>query len=53
VKKVVDFEAALQSYLKSNHKDLLDSINESGDYNDSIADKMRAALDSFKQTGTY
>ncbi|MBI1424037.1 MAG: F0F1 ATP synthase subunit alpha [Gammaproteobacteria bacterium] len=53
VKKVVDFEAAMQSFLKSNHKDLIDSINQSGDYNDDIAGKMRAALDKFKQTGTY
>jgi F-type H+-transporting ATPase subunit alpha len=53
VKKVVDFEAAMQSYLKSNQKDLLDSINETGDYNDDIAGKMKAALDDFKQTGTY
>jgi len=53
VKKVVAYEAAMQSYLKSNHKDLLDSINANGDFNDDIAGQMRAALEKFKQTGTY
>ncbi|MEJ2397091.1 MAG: F0F1 ATP synthase subunit alpha, partial [Gammaproteobacteria bacterium] len=53
VKKVVDFEAAMQSYLKSSHKELLESINDSGDYNEDVAGKMRKALDGFKQTGTY
>jgi len=53
VNKVVAFEDAMQSFLKSNHKDLLDSINATGDFNDDIAAKMKAALDNFKKTGTY
>ena len=53
VNKVVDFEAAMQSFLKSNNKDLLDKINESGDYNDEIAATMKAALDTLKSTGTW
>ncbi len=53
VNKVVAFEDAMQAYLKSNHQDLLDSINESGDFNDEIEANMKAALDKFKQTGTY
>lgn len=41
VNKVVDFEAAMQSFIKSNNKDLLDKINASGDFNDEIAAEMR------------
>jgi F-type H+-transporting ATPase subunit alpha len=48
VNKVVDFEESLHAYMRNNHKALLDSINESGDYNDDIAAKFTAALDDFK-----
>ncbi len=46
--KVGDFEAALHSYMKSEHGDLLDRINQSGDYNEEIEQALRAALDAFK-----
>jgi F-type H+/Na+-transporting ATPase subunit alpha len=48
VKKVVDFEAALQSYMKSAQAELLDKINATGDYNDEIQASMHAAIKSFK-----
>ena len=53
VKKVVAFEAAMQSYLKSNSAPLLARINESGDYNDDIAAEMRKAIEAFKAKGAY
>jgi F-type H+-transporting ATPase subunit alpha len=53
VNKIVAFEDAMQAFLKSNNQDLLNDINASGDYNDDIVAKMKAALDKFKQTGTY
>jgi F-type H+-transporting ATPase subunit alpha len=53
VNKIVDFEAAMQSGLASNNADLLDKINESGDYNDEIEGAIKAALDKFKETGTW
>lgn len=53
VNKIVAFENALQAFLKSNNQELLDSINKNGDFDDDIEAKMKAALDSFKQTGTY
>ena len=46
--KVGDFEAALHSYMKSEHGELLDRINQSGDYNEEIEQALRAALDAFK-----
>jgi F-type H+-transporting ATPase subunit alpha len=53
VKKVVDFEDAMQSYLKSKYASLLEKINESGEYSDEIAAEMKAALDDFKANGTW
>ncbi len=52
-KKVVDFEAAMLSYLRSEHAELLAQINASGDYNDAIGDAMRKALDAFKKSHTW
>jgi F-type H+-transporting ATPase subunit alpha len=53
VKKVVDFEAALLSYLRSSQKALLDKINAKGDFNDEIAAEMRKAIETFKSTNTW
>ena len=53
VDKVVDFEAALQSYMKSEQADLMNQINESGDYNDNIESALRAALEKFKSSNTW
>lgn len=52
-KKVVDFEAAMLSYLRSSQKPLLDKINEKGDFNDEIASAMKKALETFKSTNTW
>jgi F-type H+-transporting ATPase subunit alpha len=53
VNKIGDFEAAMLSTLRSDNADLLDSINDTGDFSDEIADKMRAALDAFKANATW
>ena len=53
VNKVVDFEAALQGYMKSEQADLMNKINESGDYNDEIENALRAALEKFKASNTW
>ncbi len=53
VSKVVAFEAALHSYFKSNHGDLLNQINETGDYSDDIQAGLKKALDGFKANGTW
>ncbi len=51
--KIVAFEAAMQSHLKSNNADLLAEINENADFNDDIAAKMSAAIEAFKANGVY
>jgi F-type H+-transporting ATPase subunit alpha len=53
VNKIVDFENAMQSYIKSNNQALLDKINESGDFNDEIEAEMKAAIEQFKSTSTW
>ena len=53
VNKVVDFEAAMQAYLKANSADLIAKINDTGDYNDDIAGEMKAAIEAFKSSSTY
>jgi len=51
--KIVDFEAALQGYMKSTHKELMDRINESGEYNDEIRQGLDEALKDFKANHTW
>ncbi len=53
VNRVVAFEAALLSYFRSEHKKLRTEINKKGDYNDEIAGKLKAVVESFKSSQTY
>jgi len=53
LKKVGSFEAALHSYMKSDHKELMDKINASGDFGDDIANGLRSAIETFKKTHTW
>jgi F-type H+-transporting ATPase subunit alpha len=48
VDKIVNFEQELQSFMNNQHKDLLDKVNERGDYNEEIEKAYAAALDDFK-----
>jgi F-type H+-transporting ATPase subunit alpha len=50
---VVDFETALQGYMKSSQGELLDRINESGDHNNEIEEALHAALKEFKANHTW
>jgi len=53
VNKVGDFEAALLSYMKAEHGDLLSQVNQSGDWNDDIEASYKAALEKFVSTQTW
>ncbi|MDA1370852.1 MAG: F0F1 ATP synthase subunit alpha [Proteobacteria bacterium] len=53
LKKVLDFESALLSYMNSEHGDLLARINETGDYNDDIEAQFKVAIDKFKLTQSW
>ncbi len=51
--KVGAFESALMDYMNSEQSDLMNKINESGDYNDDIAAGLKAGLDDFKENHTW
>ncbi len=53
VDKVGDYEAALHDYARANHGDLLDKINESGDYNDEVVGELKAVMAAFSEKGAY
>lgn len=53
VAKVGDFEAALLSYMKAEHADLMKQVDETGDYNNDIAAGFKAALDKFVATQSW
>jgi len=53
LEKVGDFEAALQSYMSSQHSDFMQSVNDDPKYDDDVEAKLKSALDDFISTGTW
>lgn len=53
VSKVTTFEAALHDYARANHQDLLDRIDESGDYGDDVQAGLKQVCDGFVEKGAY
>jgi len=53
VKKIVDFDAALIAYFRSEYAPLMKQIDETGDYNKDIEAAIKAGIESFKATQTY
>ena len=53
VEKIGDFETALLSYMNSEHKDVMDAINVSGDYNDDIEATFDKAMKKFISTQNW
>ncbi len=53
VNKVLAFESALQAYVKSQHKDLLDAIESSKDLSGDNEKILSAAIETFKSTAVY
>ncbi len=46
--KIGDFEAALLAYMEASHGELMQRINETGDYNDEIEAAFTKAMEDFK-----
>jgi F-type H+-transporting ATPase subunit alpha len=53
LEKIGDFEHALHSYANSEHAELLNSINATGDYSDEIQQGLAKLMDSFVATQTW
>ena len=51
--KVLDFEAAVHSYMVGEHAELMATINTSGNYNSDIESALQTALERFKATQTW
>ena len=51
--KVGAYEEALHDFAKSNHAELLDTINQTGGYDDDIAAGLKAVCDGFAEKGAY
>ena len=51
--KIVDFEKALHSYMHSEQKELMQEVNDKGDWNDDLEKRFHDALSAFKKTGSW
>ena len=48
--KVSEFEDGLLTFVRAHHKTLLDEINATGDYDDSIKNNIKSAIDIYCST---
>ncbi|MDP5210703.1 F0F1 ATP synthase subunit alpha [Microbulbifer sp. 2205BS26-8] len=53
VAKVLDFEGALLAYMNSEHAELMEKVNSTGDYNDEIDIAFKAAIEKFVATSSW
>jgi len=51
--KILDFESALHSYMNNEKAELMNTINETGNYNDDIESQLNEAFKAFKSTQTW
>ncbi len=51
--KIGAFEGGLHNHFESTAGELLERINESGDYNDEIVDGLKKVIEDFKSHGTW
>ena len=53
VDKVLDFEAALLSYMNAEHADFMARVNTEGAYTDEVTEYMTRSIETFKSTQTW
>ena len=53
LEKILSFQDALLSYFNSENKAVMDSIGPNGNYNDEIAEQLKAGIETFKATQTW
>lgn len=51
--KILDFESALHSYMNAEFSELMNSINDTGNYNDDIEGQLKEAFDKFVATQSW
>lgn len=47
------FETALRDFMQSSHAALMQKINDTGTYDEAIESELKAAVEDFKQTGSW
>ncbi len=52
-KKLLAFEKGLHAHMRTNYGELMDKINETGDWNDELEAEMKTAVEEFATTGSY
>jgi F-type H+-transporting ATPase subunit alpha len=53
IKKILDFEAALHSFMGSEYGALMNNINATGDFSKETAAALKEALDKFVATQAW
>lgn len=53
VDKVLDFEAALLSYMNAEHSEFMARVNTEGAYTDEVTEYMTRSIETFKSTQTW
>jgi F-type H+-transporting ATPase subunit alpha len=53
VKRVLSFEAALQSFMKGKYAAMMDKIQSTGDLDGDAEKQLSAAIDDFKASAAY
>jgi F-type H+/Na+-transporting ATPase subunit alpha len=51
--QILPFEAALHSFMKQNHAELMNKVNTTGAWDKDIQAAFKAAVDEFKKTGSW
>lgn len=47
------FEQELDAYLQANHRELVERINKTGEYNEDVVKELRSILEKFKTTQSW
>ena len=53
VTKIGDYESALHDFAKTKSSELLEKINETGDFNDDIEASLKSICEDFSKNGAY
>ena len=53
LEKIGEYEGALVDHMNEGHGELMQQINESGAFDDSIKASLKAALDSFSESHSW
>ena len=51
--KISDFEAALHDFMQHSHGDLMQKINDTGNFDDEIEGAIKSAIENFKANQTW